>query len=110
MATRIVSHHDEPVNDMDRKKGGDHRMVCPQLRMETPIFVCWVFAVYGDGLEVLSLDELILEGDGYQKGLPHLRRQYNRTNFPLLANYPPWKMSPGSAPPVNHKREKALYG
>ena len=60
MATRIVSHHNEPVNDMDRKTGGDHRMVCPQLRMETPIFVCWVFAVYGDGLEVLSLDELVL--------------------------------------------------
>lgn len=46
---------------MDRKAGRDNRMVCPQLRMETYVFVCRVFAVYGDGLEVLLLDESALE-------------------------------------------------
>jgi hypothetical protein len=35
--------------------------------METPIFVCWVFAVYGDGLEVLSLDVLALEAMSIKK-------------------------------------------
>jgi hypothetical protein len=94
MATRIVSHHDEPVNDMDRKKGGDHRMVCPQLRMETPIFVCWVFAVYGNGLRVLSLDELVLEAMDIKKdcqrrrGNPLLRKKRDILNYtvnlPLL--------------------------
>jgi hypothetical protein len=29
--------------------------------LETSIFVYWLFTVYGDGLEVLSLDELALE-------------------------------------------------
>ncbi|BDG47760.1 hypothetical protein PspKH34_23210 [Parageobacillus sp. KH3-4] len=57
----MFSHHSEPANDMDRKTSRDNRMVCPQLRMEAYVFVCWVFAVYGGGLEVLSLDESALE-------------------------------------------------
>jgi hypothetical protein len=35
--------------------------------METYIFVCGVFAVYGDGLEVLSLDEFTLEAMDIKK-------------------------------------------
>jgi hypothetical protein len=61
MATRMFSHHNEPSDDMDGKTGRDNRMVCPQRRLETPIFVCWIFAVYGDDLEVLSLGKLALE-------------------------------------------------
>jgi hypothetical protein len=52
---------------MDGKTGRDNRMVCSQRRLETPIFVYWIFAVYGDSLEVLSLDELALEAIDIKK-------------------------------------------
>jgi hypothetical protein len=62
--------------------------------METHIFVCWVFAVYGDGLEVLSLDELALEAMDIKKdcrifaGNPLFRKNEDilsyTVNLPLL--------------------------
>jgi hypothetical protein len=94
MTTRRFSHHNGPANDMDRKTGRDNRMVCPQLRMEAYIFVCWVFAVYGNGLRVLSLDELVLEAMDIKKdcqrrrGNPLLRKKRDILNYtvnlPLL--------------------------
>ncbi|BDG36255.1 hypothetical protein PcaKH15_21610 [Parageobacillus caldoxylosilyticus] len=67
MATWGFSHRNGTADDMDGKTGRNNRMVCPQLRLETLIFVCWVFAVYGDSLEVLSLDELALEAMDIKK-------------------------------------------
>jgi hypothetical protein len=93
MAARRFSHRNGPVHDMDGKTDGDHRMVCPQLRMETPIFVCWVFAVYGDGLEVLSLDVLALEAMSIKKdcrvfvGNPLLRKNMGILNYLLACPY-----------------------